>query len=263
MPTPKTFTLNDGNEIPWLAFGTGTALYNKDASDLVQLAIKTGIIHLDGAQVYGNEDSLGAGIKASGKPRSELFVTTKLRPLSPGQTVDVKASLQESLKKLGLDYVDLFLIHFPVENDHKKLQDLWRQFEEVQAAGLAKSIGVSNFRVDHLQVILQTARVVPAINQVRSLLPQLSTDSISYQIELHPYVWASSKPIVDFAKQNGIVIESYGGQAPVARVPGGPVDPVLQSVRVRLQETRGAPVTAGQVLSKWLVQRGIVVVTYV
>lgn len=166
MAPGKTFPLNDGHNIPWLGFGTGTALYRQDATSLVKLAIETGITHLDGAQMYANEDSLGDGIKASGKPRSELFVTTKLdTPLPPGETV--KDSLEKSLKKLQLDYVDLFLIHCPVPSaDEGKLPDLWRQMEEVQAAGLTKSIGVSNFRVEDLQTILQSGKVVPAVNQV-------------------------------------------------------------------------------------------------
>jgi len=161
----KYFILNDGSQIPWLGFGTGTALYNKDAADLVRVAIENNIIHLDGAQMYNNEDTLGAGIKASGKPRSELFVVTKLNVLQPGQTV--KESLKVSLTKLGLDYVDLFLIHTPSQaRKEANLSQLWERMEEVKQDGLAKSIGVSNFTVEDLKVILETAKVVPSINQV-------------------------------------------------------------------------------------------------
>ncbi|THH03573.1 hypothetical protein EW146_g10397, partial [Bondarzewia mesenterica] len=136
--------LNDGNTIPWLGFGTGTALYRKDATDMVAAAIKAGFTHLDGAQVYDNEDSLGAGIIASEKPRSELFVTTKLYKLDAGTTV--RESLQGSLKTLKLDYVDLFLIHIPsMFKEPGQLKSIWKQFEEVKKEGLAKSIGVSNF----------------------------------------------------------------------------------------------------------------------
>ncbi|KAJ2920894.1 hypothetical protein H1R20_g16199, partial [Candolleomyces eurysporus] len=246
MAPPKTVTLNDGHVVPWLGFGTGTALYKADAEELVRLAIETGITHLDGAQVYENEESLGAGIKASGKPRSELFITTKLRPPSEGQVINVKALLKESLTKLGSDYVDLFLIHSPSPaNKEGKLQDLWKQLEEVKAEGLAKSIGVSNFRVEDLQTVLETAKVIPAVNQ----------------IELHPYVWKAAQPIVDLGKKHGILTASYGGQTPVARVPGGPIDPVLSTVRERLEKTRGAPVSAGQVLSKWILQKGAIVIT--
>jgi len=156
--------LNDGTHAPWLAFGTGTALYGRDAADFVRVAIKNGITHLDGAQVYNNEESLGAGIRASGKPRSELYVVTKLRVLSPGQTV--KSSLIESLKKLGLEYVDLFLIHSPSPaNQDGTLNELWKGMEQLQKEGLVKSIGVSNFGVEDLQLVLDGATVIPAVNQ--------------------------------------------------------------------------------------------------
>lgn len=164
-----TITLNDGTKIPWLGYGTGTALYSKDAENAVLQAIQTGVIHLDGAQVYNNEESLGAGIAAAGKPRSELFVTTKLNLIPPGQTV--RDTLVASLKKLQTDYVDLFLIHFPI-NHETSLPEIWRQFEEIQEEGLAKSIGVSNFRVKDLEEILPSAKVIPSVNQVRYSLFQ-------------------------------------------------------------------------------------------
>jgi diketogulonate reductase-like aldo/keto reductase len=159
------FTLNDGNRIPALGFGTGTALYNKDASAFVRLAIKTGVTHLDGAQMYKNEETLGEGIKTSGKPRSELFITTKLHVLDPGQKV--KETLVESLGKLGVDYVDLFLIHDPTVNQKEgTLPEIWSQLEALKTEGLAKSIGVSNFKVEDLNAILPGAKIVPAVNQV-------------------------------------------------------------------------------------------------
>ena len=162
----KSYTLNDGSKLPWLSFGTGTALYQQDATDLVRLAIDNNITFFDGAQIYNNEDTLGAGIKASGKPRSELFITTKFNTLLPGQTV--KERLNISLAKLGLDYVDLFLIHFPEQPKRENsLTQWWEGMEEVKRAGLARSIGVSNFKVEDLEVILKTAKIVPAVNQVR------------------------------------------------------------------------------------------------
>lgn len=117
--------------------GTGTALYAKDVVDYIKTAIASGFTHLDGAQFYVNEESLGAGIAASGKPRSELFVTTKLYTLSQGESV--KESLQGSLKKLGLGYVDLFLIHSPLH--HKgRLQELWKEMEGVKKDGLVECV---------------------------------------------------------------------------------------------------------------------------
>lgn len=168
MPVTPIFTLNDGTRVPWLAFGTGTALFSQDAADAVRLAIQSGITHLDGAQIYGNEETLGAGIKASGKPRSELFIVTKL---SPGNDGPVKAALVESLKKLNVDYVDLFLVHSPapLNKTEGKLKQVWAEMEEVKKEGLARSIGVSNFRVQDLQEILDGASVIPSVNQVRNI----------------------------------------------------------------------------------------------
>jgi len=157
--------LNGGNHIPWLGFGTGTALYQKDATQSVCQAIEAGITHLDGAQMYKNEDTLGEGIKASGKPRSMLFVTTKLNLLSGDQTV--KDSLLQSLQKLGLAYVDLFLIHDPTPHQKEgRLKEIWTQMEQVKDEGLAKSIGVSNFKVSDLEEILPGAKIIPSVNQV-------------------------------------------------------------------------------------------------
>lgn len=159
------FTLNDGTRIPALGFGTGTALYSQDASAFVRQAIETGITHLDGAQAYGNEETLGKGVVLSKKPRSELFITTKLKRLDPGQTV--KDTLVDSLKKLGVDYVDLFLIHDPTPHQKEgRLPDVWSQVEALKDEGLAKSVGVSNFKVEDLNEILPGAKIIPSINQV-------------------------------------------------------------------------------------------------
>jgi diketogulonate reductase-like aldo/keto reductase len=166
MPFQESFKLNDGKAIPWLAIGTGTALYGQDATKSITEAINSGVTHLDGAQVYGNESSLGAGIAASGVARSNLFVTTKLGSIPNGKTV--VDTLKESLGKLQLDYVDLFLIHAPFE--HSDLLSVWKGMEEAHKAGLAKSIGVSNHRVKDLEKILSGGTVVPAVNQVRKFL---------------------------------------------------------------------------------------------
>ena len=159
-----TTTLNDGTVIPTLAFGSGTALWMQDASTQVKDAIQAGFRHIDTAQMYKNEDSVGRAIAESGVPRSELFITTKLEGVPEGKTV--KDSLRNSLKLLQLDYVDLFLIHMPV--DHPDLKKTWKEMEECKAEGLAKSIGVSNFQPKHLEVILSEAKVIPSINQVRA-----------------------------------------------------------------------------------------------
>lgn len=178
--SPLTIQLNDGKHIPWLGFGTGTALYSQDAEAAVRVAIANGITHLDGAQLYQNEDSLGKAITASGKPRAELFVTTKLGKIPEGKTV--RDTLVESLQKLQVEYVDLFLIHMPIQHEGK-LQSVWKEFEELQKEGLAKSIGVSNFRIKDLEEVLKVATVKPAANQVSAarlyaVFPHFKSDSV-------------------------------------------------------------------------------------
>ena len=159
-----TLTLNDGNKVPWIAFGTGTALARKDAQQPVALAIQNGFTHLDTAQMYENEGSVGAAIAASGKPRSELYVTTKLGLLQGEATP--RSALEISLRKLGLTYVNLYLVHHP-KSHAGKLKEVWKGMEEAKNAGLTKSIGVSNSTVDHLKEILEVATIPPAINQVQ------------------------------------------------------------------------------------------------
>ena len=154
--------LNDRTYIPSLGFGSGTALWQRDAAEQVTNAIKAGFRHIDTAQMYANEDSVGQGIAASGVPRNELYICTKLDKVPHGMTV--RDTLVESLRKLRVDYVDLFLVHMP--NDHDDLHKTWRDMEELKKEGLAKSIGVSNFQVKHLETLLDGARIIPAVNQV-------------------------------------------------------------------------------------------------
>ena len=159
--------LDDNTTIPLLAFGTGTAHYAKDAQHLVTSAINAGFTHLDGAQWYNNEEFLGAGIAAAGKAREQLFITTKLGGLPEGKTV--RDALVESLAKLRIDYVDLFLVHTPVLFSYKEpgcLKALWKEMESVKKEGLTRSIGVSNFRAEQLRETLDGAEVIPSINQV-------------------------------------------------------------------------------------------------
>lgn len=233
--------LNDGNKIPWLGFGTGTALLRKEVKDEVLEAIAHGITHLDGAQIYGNEESIGDAVVESGVPRSSLFITTKLWEVPAGKTV--RDTLVESLRKLKVDYVDLFLIH--TARQHPDLKSVWKQLEDLKKEGLAKSIGVSNFRIKDLEAILPDAEILPSVNQ----------------IEYHPYVIKATKLLLEFLKKHDIMPTSYGGITPLNRFKGGPVDPVLDKIAKRLGETRGRPVTPGQVLQVWLRQQGIPAIT--
>ncbi|KAM5535169.1 hypothetical protein V8D89_011105 [Ganoderma adspersum] len=242
----RTIKLNDGREIPWLGFGTGTALYGKDAETSVSNAIANGFVHLDGAQMYQNEDSLGKAIAASSVPREKLFVTTKLYKLAEGETV--RDSLLQSLKKLHVDYVDLYLIHVP-QDFGSALKEIWRQFEDLKTEGLAKSIGVSNCRISDFAALGLDepggVRIPPAINQ----------------IEYHPYVYAQSTAVLDYHRKHNIVTASYGGLSPIFREKGGPVDPVLDTVRERIKKDTGKEVTRGQVLGLWLRALGVPQIT--
>lgn len=159
----QSVPLNDGTVFPWPAYGSGTSLRDKDASEQVSNAIKAGFRHIDCAQMYKNEESVGRGIINSGVPRNELYITTKLLPVPEGLTA--KDTLRESLQKMRLDYVDLLLIHVPV--GHRDLKTTWREMEECKVLGLAKSIGVSNFRIRDLEEIRDDGSVSsPVINQV-------------------------------------------------------------------------------------------------
>ncbi|KAI0275474.1 Aldo/keto reductase [Gloeopeniophorella convolvens] len=228
-----TITLNDRNEIPVIGFGTGTELFGKDAASYVDRALHAGFSHIDTAKVYGNEDSVGEAIRNSGLAREDLWVTTKY------WGGNIQDEVQISLKKLGLKFVDLYLIHNPQAVENGDFEGTWDQFVEIKDAGLAKSIGVSNFDVDQLQRIVKTGKTKPSVNQIR----------------FHPYNHASYKELLVYAAKHGIVIEAYGSLAPITSTPGGPVDDVLAKVAKRIG---GTP---AQVIFKWVHAKGAVVIT--
>src|ERR1700731_2443526 len=143
--------LADGTRVPWLAYGTGTALSKKDSSDAVRVAVLNGMTHFDTAQAYKNEEGLGRALVDSERPRSAFFVTTKLGALRPGQSVE--AALDEALQRLQVRYVDLFLVQDPLQHQGT-LRDVWKGMERVQQQGFARNIGVANFTVAHLRELL-------------------------------------------------------------------------------------------------------------
>ncbi|KAL1955665.1 hypothetical protein VTO42DRAFT_8210 [Malbranchea cinnamomea] len=252
MATIPSLQLNDGNKIPILAYGTGTAWLKRAPGDLdqsliasIKTAIDVGYHHLDGAEMYNTERELGVAIKESGVPREKLFVTTKLHDGLSASISDIRGALDASLKRLGLEYVDLYLIHSPFfAKSPSDLQSAWREMEAVKKAGKARSIGVSNFLPSHLESILQTATIVPAVNQV----------------EYHPYLQHSAKAsdgtdFLSFHKKHGIALASYGPLTPIIRAKGGPLDPLLE----RLAKKYG--VGEGEVLLRWVIDRGAVGVT--
>jgi len=158
-----TIRLNSGHDIPQLGLGM-YKIDDDEAQRLVEQAIELGYRHFDGAKLYGNEAGIGRGIRASGVPREELFVTTKLWRDEHGRQAPHDA-IDASLERFGLDYVDLYLIHWPHPSQGLAL-DTWLALEEVAASGRARSIGVSNFREEDIAELVAHSSTVPAVNQV-------------------------------------------------------------------------------------------------
>ncbi|KAF9533292.1 Aldo/keto reductase [Crepidotus variabilis] len=233
MPFSK-FKLNDGNEIPSIAFGSGSVNKGHDIHEYVEQAIEAGFSHLDTAQFYENEDSVGQAIRESGLDRNELYVTTKW---SLGKVDD---AIRSSLSALGLTYVDLYLVHgtwlLPDDND---MHLFWRNIERIKKAGLAKSIGVSNFNFEQLQSLVKIAHIKPAVHQIR----------------LNPYNYQEMKPLLEYHAKHGIITEAYSSLAPITRYPGGPVDPVLEMIASKRK------IATSQVIFLWVKAKGAVVVT--
>ena len=194
----KSYTLNNGVSIPVLGFGTWKAENGEVAYQAVLEALKAGYRHIDTAAIYKNEESVGRAIRDSGITRQEIFVTTKLWNTNHSYEEACQA-FEQSMEKLGLDYLDLYLIHWPNpkslrENDTWKARnaDVWRAMEDLYQEGKIRAIGVSNFLPKHLDALLETARIIPAVNQVR-LAPGV------YQEE-----------VVDYCREKGILLEAWG-----------------------------------------------------
>ncbi|HHG7594939.1 TPA: aldo/keto reductase [Streptococcus pneumoniae] len=194
----NTYQLNNGVEISVLGFGTFKAKDGEEAYRAVLEALKAGYRHIDTAAIYQNEESVGQAIKDSGVPREEMFVTTKL--WNSQQTYEqTRQALEKSIEKLGLDYLDLYLIHWPNpkplrENDAWKTRnaEVWRAMEDLYQEGKIRAIGVSNFLPHHLDALLETATIVPAVNQVR----------------LAPGVY--QEQVVAYCREKGILLEAWG-----------------------------------------------------
>ncbi|KAI0371883.1 Aldo/keto reductase [Pilatotrama ljubarskyi] len=227
--------LNDGTSIPSIAFGTWTLGGGAQATDYVDQAISVGFSHIDTAQSYRNEEEAGKAIHDSGLAREDIYITTKF---SARDGLDIETSIQNSLKFLGVDYVDLYLIHHP-SLAKPDIPTAWAKMEKLKKDGLVKSIGVSNFGVTELQTLLASANIKPAANQIL----------------LHPYVHARQLPIIEFGKAHGIVSEAYSVLIPITHQPGGPVDKPVNAIADRLKAK------PEQVLLAWAKSKGVVVVT--
>ncbi|KAF9002541.1 NADP-dependent oxidoreductase domain-containing protein [Cyathus striatus] len=227
--------LNDGYSMPSIAFGTWKLGNGQGPTDQVDQAISVGFSHVDTAQAYRNEEEAGTAIRESGLSRSDIFITTKYSGLDG---LDIPTSINNSLKNLGVEYIDLYLIHSP-RLAVPDIPTVWRQMEDLKEKGLVKSIGVSNFGVKDLGILLAHAKFKPAANQIL----------------LHPYVWGQQAPIVAFCAAENIVVEAYSALIPVTSRPGGPVDKPVQKAADRL----GA--SMDQILMAWAKAKGAVVVT--
>lgn len=225
--------LNDGNEIPQVALGVYKAPNGQETEDAVICALDAGYRHIDSAARYANEEACGRAIRrwleATGTPREEVFICSKLWDADHGYEATFNA-LCDSLDKFGLDYLDLYLIHSPADDEQKRLES-WRALETAQRLGKVKSIGVSNFGASHIENLVQNSKVVPAVNQV----------------EVHPF--CQRQPLVDLCEKYGIKIEAY---SPFAR--GNKLeDPTIVEIAAKYGKT------PAQVLLNWNASRGNVV----
>ena len=229
METMNSVLLNtDGVQVPQLGFGVWQ-VPDDEAERAVTTAIEIGYRHIDTASAYENEAGVGRAVRASGIPREKLFVTTKL--FNPDHERAEKA-FDESLSRLGLDYVDLYLIHWPMPK-HDKYVQAWRGLEKIYRQGRAKAIGVSNFTIETLTRVIDEADITPSINQ----------------IELHPYF--QQRQMREFHEANGIVTEAW---SPLGQGQGLLSDPALAV----LSEKHGK--TPAQIVLRWHIQLGNVVI---
>jgi 2,5-diketo-D-gluconate reductase A len=228
--TAPTLLLNDGNSIPQIGLGTWP-LNDETVAQVIITAIEAGYRHIDTAVRYGNERGVGQGIRDSGIRREELFVTTKLDGPYQGDDRAING-LDESLGRLGLDYVDLLLIHWPLPQRDQYIST-WKTFEKLVAAGKARSIGVSNFKPAHLDRLLAEAGIRPAVNQ----------------IQLNPYVTRPDQRAYD--SEQGIITVAWGPLAPKSDLLDNPTVTALAAKYDK---------TPGQIVLRWHIELGLVAI---
>lgn len=224
----STITLNNGIKMPIVGFGTWKIAPGPSTHKAIEKAIEAGYRHFDTARIYLNEKSVGKALNESNVDRKELFVTTKLWNHDQGYEEALKA-FDKSLKRLEMDYVDLYLLHWPVPE--KRLES-WKALIEIQKSGRAKAIGVSNFTEEQLAELLEHTDVAPATNQV----------------EFHPYL--NQQLLLDYCKENKIVLTAYSPLAHGRRLQDG----TLLSIAAKHAKTEA------QVMLRWSIQLGNVVI---
>ncbi|WP_080903735.1 aldo/keto reductase [Parabacteroides sp. Marseille-P3160] len=226
----EKFKLNNGVEIPAIALGVFRIEDQKITYETVKSALELGYRHIDTAMIYGNEEAVGKAVKDSGIPRREIFVTTKLWN-DDQRSGKVEGAIDASLNRLGLDYVDLYLVHWPVKEHYV---EVWKRMEKVYKEGKAKAIGVSNYNPHHLDDLLKTAEIVPAVNQ----------------IECYPYL--AQQPVIDYCQAKGIRPEAWG---PLG---AGKTDVLGNQLIEHIAGKYGK--TSAQVVLRWNLQRGVIVI---
>jgi len=240
MQKKGTFELLSSTQIPQLGFGT-FELRGEVVRKSVTCALEVGYRHFDTAAIYKNEEDIGQILKESQIPRNELFITSKLGPADQGFDKALK-SCEASLKKLGIDYLDLFLIHWPgltgarrdSSENAKARKESWMAFEKLYFSGKCKAIGVSNYQISHLEELLSYSTLIPSCNQVE-YHPQL------YQDELH-----------EFCKRHGILIEAY---TPLGKGNSGQLlqHPTVQKLSKKYSKT------PAQIVLRWGIQHEVVI----
>ncbi|MFD0048646.1 aldo/keto reductase [Actinomycetes bacterium NPDC127524] len=223
-----TVTLNNGVEMPQLGFGVFKVENGDQTVESVKKALEAGYRAIDTAAIYGNEEGVGQAIRESGIPREELFITSKVWNDDQGYDSTL-AAYDASLQRLGLEYLDLYLIHWPGQD---KYIDTWKALEKIYNDGRVKAIGVSNFHIHHLENLLASSEVTPVINQ----------------IELHPRL--SQEEIREFCKKHDIKAEAWG--------PLGQGNLLEEPTISHIAEKHGK--TPAQILIRWHLQHGIVVI---
>jgi methylglyoxal/glyoxal reductase len=230
MPTSlkDTTTLHNGVKMPWFGLGVYKTEEGEEVIQAVKAALKNGYIAIDTAAFYKNEEGVGLAIKESGIPREEIFITTKVWNTDQGYDSTLQA-FESSLNKLGLDYIDLYLIHWPVKG---KYNETWKALEKLYKDGRVRAIGVCNFKVHHLEDLIAHAEIKPMVNQ----------------IEYHPNL--TQMEVHEFCKKEGIQLEAW---APLKR--GGLFsDPVIIDIAKKHNKT------AAQIILRWDLQNGVVTI---
>ena len=224
----STVKLNNGLEIPILGLGVWKAESGNEVKDAIKWAIKDGYKLLDTAKIYGNEKSVGEAIKESGVKREDLFVTTKLFNTDQGYDNALNA-FDKSLSDLDLDYVDLYLIHFPVAGLRK---DSWKALEEIYDSKRAKAIGVSNYTINHLKELMEYSSIMPAVNQV----------------EFHVFLY--QKELLEFCKQHKIQLQAYSPLISGERIN----DPDITKIAEKYNKSNA------QILIRWCLQHDVITI---